>query len=401
MDVIGIIGEYNPFHMGHMHHIEESRKLVKGDCAIVCVMSGNFVQRGESAVFSKFARAEAAVRCGADLVFELPVPWALSSAEGFARGSVGLLGALGVVTHLSFGSETGSVEPLEKLAEALIDPALDNMIKREAASGESPHAVVRQRVLMREIGESAKFLETSNNILAVEYIKAICQQRLDMIPVTIKRRGAGHDRRASGSEYRSASELRGMLMLEDDAYSLMPRAAAAVFMREAHSGKGPVFVSSLESAIISRLRMLGGEAYDSLPDEGDGLGRRIMRAACEETSLDSIYAAAKTKRFALSRIRRMTMCAALGVKAGMSDGTPPYARLLAATEKGCEVLRTAGSGSQIPVITKPASVKNLPAQDRALFALECASDDLYVLGYPAKAERGGGMTWRTSPFILK
>ena len=95
------------------------------------------------------------------------------------------------------------------------------------------------------------------------------------------------------------------------------------------------------------------------------------------------------------------MCAALGVKAGMSDGTPPYARLLAATEKGCEVLRTAGSGSQIPVITKPASVKNLPAQDRALFALECASDDLYVLGYPAKAERGGGMTWRTSPFILK
>ncbi len=401
MNVIGIIGEYNPFHMGHMHHIAESRKIVGEDAAVVCVMSGNFAQRGEPSVFSKFARAEAAVRCGADLVFELPLPWALSSAEGFARGAVGLLGAIGAVTHLSFGSESGQVEPLETLAEALVDPVLDTRIKEEASSDERPYAAVRQAVIQREFGEIAKLLETPNNILAIEYLKAVMEQRLDIVPVTIKRSGAGHDRRASQDEFRSAAELRGMLRLGSDAYSLMPREAAAVFMREAHNGRGPVFVSSLETAIISRLRMIGSSSYDALPDEGDGLGRRLMRAASSETSLDSIYASAKTKRFALSRIRRMSMCAALGVRNGMAAGTPPYARVLAATARGCDVLHTAGMNSHIPIITKPASIKDLPSEDRALFALECSADDLYVLGYPARAERGGGATWRTSPFILK
>lgn len=401
MNVIGIIGEYNPLHMGHIHHISESRRIVGADAAIVCVMSGSFVQRGEPAVFSKAARAEAAVRCGADIVFELPLPWSLASAEGFARGAVGLLGALGVVTHLSFGSETGEVGPLEELAAALVDPAMDRLIKQEASSGERPYAAVRQSVIQRELGGAARLLETPNNILAVEYLKAILEQRLDIEPVAITRRGAGHDRRAARGEYRSASELRGMLRLGGDAYASMPREAAAVFMREAHSGRGPVFETSLECAIISRLRILSAASYDSLPDEGDGLGRRIMRAAHDGTSLDSIYAAAKTKRFALSRIRRMCMCAALGVKSGMAAGTPPYARLLAAGPRGFEVLRQAASRSHVPVITKPASIKSLPAEDRSLFALECAADDLYVLGYPAREERGGGSTLRTSPFILK
>ena len=401
MNVIGIIGEYNPFHMGHMHHIAESRRIAGGDTAVVCVMSGNFVQRGEPAVFSKFARAEAAVRCGADLVFELPLPWSLASAEGFARGAVGLLGAVGVVTHLSFGSETGDIEPLERLAAALVDPALDKRIKEAASSGERPYAAVRQSVIQQELGDSAKLLETPNNILAVEYLKAILEQRLNMTPVTIKRSGAGHDRKASHDEFRSASELRGMLRLGTDAYSLMPREVAAVFMREARNGRGPVFTDSLETAIISRLRMLSSSVYDDLPDEGDGLGRRLMRAACDESSLDSIYAAAKTKRFAMSRIRRLSMCAALGVRRGMSAGTPPYARVLAATSKGCDILRAAGTNSHIPIITKPAAVKTLSAGDRALFSLECSADDLYVLGYPARAERGGGATWRTSPFIFK
>ncbi len=401
MNVVGIIGEYNPFHMGHMHHIAESRRIAGGDPAVVCVMSGNFVQRGEPAVFSKFARAEAAVRCGADLVFELPLPWSLASAEGFARGAVGLLGAVGVVTHLSFGSETGDIEPLERLAAALVDPALDKRIKEAASSGERPYAAVRQNVIQQELGDSARLLEMPNNILAVEYLKAILEQRLNMTPVSIKRSGAGHDRKASRDEFRSASELRGMLRLGTDAYSLMPREAAAVFMREAHNGRGPVFTDSLETAVISRLRMLSSAVYDDLPDEGDGLGRRLMRAVCDESSLDSIYAAAKTKRFAMSRIRRLSMCAALGVGRGMSAGTPPYARVLAATSKGCDILRAVGTSSHIPIITKPAAVKTLSAGDRALFSIECSADDLYVLGYPAKAERGGGATWRTSPFIFK
>ena len=128
MGVIGVVAEYNPFHFGHEHHLTETVRSLGEDCPVVCVMSGDFIQRGQAAVYSKFARAEAAINCGVDLVLELPLPWTLSSAEGFARGAVGLLGATGVVTHLSFGSECGETEPLEQLAEKLHDPLFENHI---------------------------------------------------------------------------------------------------------------------------------------------------------------------------------------------------------------------------------------------------------------------------------
>lgn len=400
MKAVGIVAEYNPFHKGHLHHIARSRAQTGDDSAVVCVMSGNFTQRGEPSVFSKYARAEAAVRSGADLIFELPLPWALSSAEGFARGAVGLLTALDCIDFLSFGSELGEVAPLEKIAELLVNPALDSEIRQRASSGETPYAAVRQQVVSEHLGETAALLEQPNNILAVEYLKAIIDQRSDITPITVLRTGARHDELASSGGFRSAAELRALLRSGDDAYSLLPREAAAVFMRQAHVGLGPVHISALETAVLSRLRMLPQQAYDELPDEGEGLGRRLRRAACEESTLASVYASAKTKRFALSRIRRMTMCAALGIKRGMNAQTPPYARVLAASDKGCELLRTAQTSSHIPVITKPASVKKLPAEAASLFSLECSADDLYVLGYPAKAERRGGETWRTSPFIL-
>ena len=130
-NVIGIVAEYNPFHNGHARLIEQTRARLGADCPVVCVMSGDFVQRGSPAVYAKFARAETAARCGADLVLELPLPWALSSAEGFARGAVGLLGSLGVVTHLSFGSECGELEPLQRVAEALLDPLLGEDLRAE------------------------------------------------------------------------------------------------------------------------------------------------------------------------------------------------------------------------------------------------------------------------------
>ena len=134
-NVIGIVAEYNPFHNGHARLIEQTRARLGADCPVVCVMSGDFAQRGSPAVYAKFARAEAAARCGADLVLELPLPWALSSAEGFARGAVGLLGSLGVVTHLSFGSECGELEPLQRVTEALLDPLLGEDLRAELQAG--------------------------------------------------------------------------------------------------------------------------------------------------------------------------------------------------------------------------------------------------------------------------
>lgn len=401
MSVIGIVGEYNPLHYGHKHHIHRTKELLGEDCPVVCVMSGDFIQRGEAAVYSKFARAEAACRSGIDLVLELPLPWALSSAEGFAMGAVGLLGATGVVTHLSFGSECGETEPLETLAEALMDPLMGSAIRAELQSDEGiSFAAARERALFNKVGEMAAILETPNNILAVEYIKAIYEQGLDMKPVTIRRFGSGHDQSAASGP-KSAAEIRRALAHGKDIASSVPEDAMAVYKREDKLGRGPVLMENLEPAILSRLRMLPDEAFARLPDAAEGLDKRLAAAARSEVSLDMVLAATKSKRYALSRIRRMAMCATLGVTAEMSRETPPYARVLAATEKGCALLRDINALCRVPVITKPAAVKTVDKECAELFELGSAAHDLYVLGYGAREERRGGADWRTSPVIIK
>lgn len=237
-NVIGIVAEYNPFHNGHARLIEQTRAQLGAVCPVVCVMSGDFVQRGSPAVYSKFARAEAAVRCGADLVLELPLPWSLSSAEGFARGAVGLLGSLGVVTHLSFGSECGELDPLQRVAEALLDPLLGEDLRAELRSG-IPFAAARQQAVARRVGALAELLQAPNNILAVEYLKAIYDQRLELHPLTVLRTGAQHDRFAEGN-IRSASELRMRIGTGEDVSTFLPRAAAEICAREKTRGRGPV-----------------------------------------------------------------------------------------------------------------------------------------------------------------
>ena len=386
-NVIGVVAEYNPFHNGHARLIEQTRAQLGTVCPVVCVMSGDFVQRGSPAVYSKFARAEAAVRCGADLVLELPLPWSLSSAEGFARGAVGLLGSLGVVTHLSFGSECGELDPL-----------LGEDLRAELQSG-IPFAAARQQAVARRVGALAELLQAPNNILAVEYLKAIYDQRLELHPLTVLRTGAQHDRFAEGN-IRSASELRMRIGAGEDVSAFLPRAAAEIFAREKTRGRGPVLPEALESALLSRLRMLTQTVYNALPSATEGLGNSLYRAAHEEPTLDGVLAAAKSKRYALARIRRMTMCAALGVTAGMDTGTPPYARVLAIGAQGRELLRAIDARTSVPVITKPAAGRSLPGEAGEIFALTADAHDLYVLGCPAREERRCGGDWRASPFVL-
>ena len=397
-NVIGIVAEYNPFHNGHARLIEQTRAQLDAACPVVCVMSGDFVQRGSPAVYSKFARAEAAVRSGADLVLELPLPWSLSSAEGFARGAVGLLGSLGIVTHLSFGSECGEIDPLQRVAQVLLDPLLGEDLRAELRSG-IPFAAARQQAVARRVGALAELLQAPNNILAVEYLKAIYDQRLELHPLTVLRTGAQHDRFAEGN-IRSASELRMRIGAGEDVSAFLPRSAAEICTREKMLGRGPVLPEALESALLSRLRMLPQAVYNALPGATEGLGNSLYRAAHEEPTLDGVLAAAKSKRYALARLRRMTMCAALGVTAGMDGGTPPYARVLAIGAQGRELLRAIDARTAVPVITKSAAGRNLPGSAGEIFALTADAHDLYVLGCPAREERRCGGDWRASPFVL-
>ena len=387
MKIAGLVAEYNPFHNGHLAHIEATKAALGPDTGIICCMSGDFVQRGEAAQWSKTARAECAVRCGADVVFELPVQWSLSSAEGFARGAVGLLDSLGVVDYLSFGSESPTAAPLERAAEALLDPAVDAAIRAELPSGDS-YAVIRQRVLERFMGEGARVIETPNNILAVEYIKAIYERGSRMEPLATERRGAQHDKPASG-RIRSASELRSMTAAGKPIAPYMPREAHAVLEREREQGRGPVLMGALETAVLSRLRMLGKADFAAIPDAAEGLENRLA-AAMEEPTLDGVLAAAKSKRYALARLRRMCMCAALGIRAGMNELSPPYARLLAVGPNGRELLRMIEGRARVPVITKSAMGRKLTREARECFELNARARDLFVLGCPAAGERRGG-----------
>ena len=399
MDFIGVVCEYNPFHNGHAYHLRESARLTD-EQGVVCVMSGDFVQRGEAALYAKYARAEAAVRGGADVVFELPLPWALASAEGFARGAVGLLAAIGATT-LSFGTESEDLGILDTLARRLIEPQTVELIRAKMADEpELSFAAARQRVLEQLCGEGARALETPNNILAVEYLKTICEQELSIKPLAVRRLGSAHDGAGEGNT-RSASEIRSLLSRGESADRFMSASSRAVFERDMAQGRGIPSRTALETAILARLRMLRPADFAALPDASGGLGERLCRAAAEEPTLDAVFAAVKNKRLAMSRVRRACYCAALGVRSGMSDGIPPYARLLAANARGREMLAELRESSEIPIVTKPASVRELGERSETVFSLGAAAHDLYVLGYRAAEERRGGADWRTGPRIVE
>ena len=397
MNVMGVVCEYNPFHRGHLLHLERCRAALGEESPVVCVMSGDFVQRGEGAVYDKFVRAEAACRCGADLVAELPLPWALSSAEGFARGAVALLGALGA-SHIGFGSETGETEPLQELAHALLEP--ETMERIRTLMGRERNlsfAAARERVLTSLLGERAALLRNPNDILAVEYLKAAEEQKLALRPLAILREGAGHDEAGGGSGPCSASELRRRLRAGESLGGEIPAEAEAVYARARAEGRELRDPALLEIAVLSRLRMLEREKFDALPDGGEGLGLRLWKAVQEEAGLEGILAAAKSKRYALARLRRMCLAAALGLERESAKGLPPYARILAFNERGRELLRELDGNCGIPVLIRPAEARRLSAEAERVFLLGAGAHDLYVLGLPLPEQRKAGDDWRAGP----
>ncbi len=398
MNIAGIVCEYNPFHSGHLHQLAETRRALGADTLTVCVMSGDFVQRGEAAVFSKFARAEAACRAGADLVLELPLPWCLSSAEGFAMGAVSLLAAVGC-TQLSFGSESGDVETLQTLAREILDPDTQREIAALLQrSPELSYAMARERVLTEKLGECGSLLSQPNNILAVEYLKAIYKKTYPITPLTVKRIGSGHDK-AGEQGPKSASELRGLMETGADISEYIPEAALSVYRRERAAGRGRD-KAVLETALLSRLRMLDRNVYESLPDGGDGAGARLWKAVREESTLEDIAQGARTKRYPLARMRRMLLCAALGVSAEYTKTLPPYARVLAADSAGCAYLREIDGKSAVPVLTKPAAVRRLDGGAAKVFALGASAHDVYTLQNVTNSDKKCGRDWRNGPVIV-
>lgn len=330
MQVVGIICEYNPLHRGHAKQIAHIRAQFP-DCAIVSLMSGNFVQRGAPAIVDKSLRARATVECGADLVLELPVTYALSSAEGFAAGGVRILAPF--CTHLCFGSETGDTDSIMRTARALLDPAFSPLLREHLARGISFPAARAQA--LASMGISDELLSRPNDILAVEYCKAILSQNAPLIPLPIVREGSYHALTAD-TENPSATAVRARMLAGEPYADLLPAPAMPIFASAPlHS------INAGERAILARLRTMTDAEFEALPYGSEGLWRKLMHASRRESTLDDILSATKSKRYTRTRIDRMVMCATLGITQEMLTAPVPYTRVLAFNDRGRAVLKEA------------------------------------------------------------
>jgi len=380
--------------------MEQVRRQLGSDTALVCCMSGNFVQRGDFAVMNKHARAESALRCGADLVVELPLAWAAASAETFARGGVQLLCDTGIVTHLAFGSECGCIEELSAAADVLLAPDFQSLLQEKLSAGVS-YPVARRRAAEERMGRMAALLDEPNNILGIEYLKALKLENSSVIPVTVRRCGTGHDAREA-AETASSSYLRETLRhggQPESAY--MPPAALEILRREMQAGRAPVFSDTCQRAILARLRSMKEEDFAAYDGGGEGLYHRFYQLSRRAVSLDELLADVKTKRYPYAALRRMLLRIYLQTDGREIPSRPPYLRLLGTNARGRELLRRMKDTAKIPVLTKPADVRLLSEQARRVFACEARATDLYTLAYPDLRQSAGESEWTTNPMIVE
>ena len=460
MKVLGIVAEYNPFHNGHMYHIEQSKKLTGCDY-VVCVMSGNFIQRGEPAIINKFARAEIALNSGVDLVIELPVPFSMSSAEYFAFGAVKLLDKLGIVDCISFGSEHGEINELLSIAKLLCEEPEEfkQYLAAELKSGLSFPAA-RQNAIEQYFSDKLdnphnalnsnihELLSSSNNILGVEYLKALIRLNSTIKPYTLKRVSNTYNEQHLTGAISSATAIRRSIMNCDCSIksikwgkpnvsevmeacsqyasavpeactqyadkdhgacskyaSAVPEVAYQILEREFAAGRGPVSKEDFELIILSMLRSMNTQLIAKLPGISEGLEYRLKSAALEAGSINELLDLASTKRYTRTRLQRTIMSLLTGLSQQdlqefMTYGGPQYARILGFNNNGKELLSRAKRSSCIPIITKTKdALRTCNPLLKKMLEIENVATNNYVLAYKDSALRISGQEY-TSKLVI-
>lgn len=377
MKICGIIAEYDPFHTGHAYQISALRQTLGEDCAVICVMSGNWTQRSGPALVNKHTRAQMALLGGANLVLELPLPYAISSAESFARGGVAVLNATGIVTHLCFGSECGDLSLLLRTAQHLDSEEYRKELHTSLNQGLSFPAA-RQQAMQRLIGTDADCLSLPNNNLGVEYLRALNHLDSPITPITVQREGAGHGQLPAGG-FASASYLRQQIS-SGNWSNVLPFLLPEVLELLQNTPRSDY--NRAERAVLYQLRRMSTEELAALPDCGEGLSNRLYQAIRQGTSLDEILTLVKTKRYTHARLRRILLWAFLGLTAKDRPETPPYLRVLGMDDTGRVLLRSMNAQTLLPILTKPAHVRNLSAEAQRLFDAESRATDLYGFCLP-------------------
>lgn len=416
MKVLGIIAEYNPFHLGHQYHLRRSMEMVDADYA-VAVMSGNFTQRGEAAIVDKWIRAEAALRCGFDLVLELPAVYAVQTAERFAYGGIQVLNHTGCVTHLSFGSEIGDIAPLYALAALLEneDPTYKSLLKVYLNQGLSfpaaRHQALKEFYLAKEPSTNMDILENilgnPNSILGIEYLKALIRTKSTLQAVTVPRILAEYHSSDLRKGISSATAVRREIFASGISPALLealPPEMSALLTKAFSSGRGPVQNNCFEDMLLMLLRRSSMEQIRSWPDIGEGLEYRIKECALKASSLEGLMSLLKTKRYVYTRLQRMLIHGLLGLSQDALDmfeqaGGPAYLRILGFKKEAAPLLKAMKASARVPILTKGAHSKKYGPIPQKMFDYDCLATDLYGLALKDPGARVGGRDYTENIII--
>lgn len=372
----GIVAEFNPFHNGHKYLVD-SLKQNEND-TVTAVMSGNFVQRGEPAVLDVNLRTKIALMSGVDLVLSLPFPYCSATAEKFALSGVTVLDSLNCLDSLGFGSESNDKETLLECAKNLRTLDFNLLVSKLVESGVS-FPTAREQAVKELFGEKeAELLQKSNDILGVEYAKALLELNSKLDITTVKRTGASHDSKEGTENIRSASLIRTFIDDLDEVKNFVPNESFEV-LKEATENKKIIDYSKYELSLLFKLRTMSVEELSKLPDVNEGLEYRIFEAVRNSTSYSELLEKIKTKRYTLSRIRRILLFAYLGVTKELLETPVPYIRVLGFNEKGAKLLKECKEKAKLPIVTRPKDLKNLDENGKNIFNLECKARDLYSL----------------------
>ena len=391
-NVLGIVAEYNPFHNGHLHHIEESIKNTNADY-VVCVISGNFVQRGNTSIVDKWTKAKMAIACGADLVLELPTVYSISSAENFAEGAIKVLDSLGIVTHISFGIEAKELSTLNNIANVLVEEPKEylTMLNHELSKGVSfPKA--RENALLvylNDVKRYANVLNGANNILAIEYLKAMKKLKSNLNPIGIKREKVLYNDEEIVDDFASATAIRKMISNRqfNDIRKVMPNSSYVLLGRELKKGHYVIDLSKFQDEILYILRKMTIEEIKNLPDVSEGLENAIKNAANSCNNIIDLVNIIKSKRYTQTRIQRILVYALLGITKKMMEDSKkatPYVRVLGYSDKGKKLISEISKAN--PKLNVVTSVKKFIESSKSKVLKEMLLTDIYAtnvytLGY--------------------
>ncbi len=395
METVGIIAEYNPFHSGHRHQITQTRHHFPQNCGIVVVMSGHWVQQANCAIADKWTRAKLALEGGADLVLELPTPWATASAQRFARGAIGILIGTGIISHLSFGSESGNLASLQQVESTLRDESYGVLLKQQLKSG-CNFPVARQKAVAQLLGTESQILESPNNILALEYLSALHFFNSTITPLTIPRQGSGFHTLTTGDKpiHTSATDLRAKIHQGNwtDTQNYLSNDAQALLQAQEIPS-----LSLCHRGILAKISSMSLSDWENLPDNSpqEGLPHLLWKCGKSAQSVEEFLSLAKNKRYPLSRLKRLLLWAFLGITRDNTPISPPYLRILACNPTGQALLQEMKTKASLPLLNKPSQIKHFSKECQSLFAQEVIYTDLYGLCFPNILPRG--LEWKKSP----